>query len=190
MKKLVFLFLLIIISLISCDGRKNKGEALKLSVEKFKDTLEPIEITKYIPEVYSEIETDSILSNGFSIHLKTYANMNESVSKKYKVDTITHIDIHRDWISEVKIKKDNVLIFNEIIDKDFFIKHAKNIDKNLSESINTRIWIDEETSIEKDYINLFAGYTYPNNNESVIFKLKVDNQGHYLIEKLNSERTI
>ncbi len=189
MKKLALLFLLIIISL-SCDGRQDKAEALKLSVEKFKDTLKPMEITKYIPEVYSEIKTDSILSNGFSIHVKTYANMNESVSKKYKVDTITHIDIHRNWISEVKIKKDNTLIFNEIIDKEFFIKQAKNRAKNLSESINTRIWIDEETSVEKDYINLFAGYTYPNNNESIIFKIKVDSQGHYQIEKLNSGRII
>lgn len=184
MKKLLFFLLVTVISFISCDGRKTKVEILKESVTKFKDSLGTLEIVEYIPKEYTEAKTDTILSNGFSISIKTYTNMKKSVTIKHKIDTITYVEHHRDWISEVKIKKNKNLIFDKKIDKEFFLKNNIKISDYLSGAINTKVWIDEEASIEKDSISLLTVFLNPEDDDFLIYRIKIGNRGNYSLKKL------
>uniref|UniRef100_UPI0040488998 hypothetical protein n=1 Tax=Mariniflexile sp. TaxID=1979402 RepID=UPI0040488998 len=186
MNKLVVLLFILIVLFIGCDGRKTKSDLLKESVTKFKDSLGAIEIVEYIPEKYSEVKTDTILSNGFSISIKTYTNMKESVTSKHKIDSVTYVEHHRNWISEVKIKKSDQQIFNEKIDKDFFLKNNIQIDDDLPDAINTKVWIDEEASIEKDSISLLTVFLHLEDAHYLIYRIKIGTNGHYSLKQLEN----
>ena len=184
MNKLLFLVLITTITIFSCEGRKSKADALKESVTKFKDSLGTLEIVEFIPEKYAEVKTDSILSNGFSISIKTYTNMKNSVIVKHKIDTITYINHHRDWISEVKVKTKDILIFNENINTEFLLKNNININDYIANVINTRVWIDQKQPIEKDSISLLTVFLNPENDDFLIYRIKIGNDGKYSFKKL------
>jgi len=183
MRTLLFILLISVLSFSGCDGRKTKAESLKDAVTQFKDSLEIIE---YIPEKYAEMKTDTILSNGFSISIKTYTNMKKSVITKHTIDTITHVSHHRDWISEVKIKKNNQLIFNEKIDTEFFAKNKINIQDSLPNAMNTRVWIDDNATIEKDSISLLTVFLNPEDDNFTIYSIKIGNQGTFSLKRLEN----
>ena len=186
MNKLLFLVLISTIAIFSCDGRKSKADALKESVTIFKDSLGMLEITEYIPEKYAEVKTDTILSNGFSISIKTYTNMKKSVIIKHKIDTITYINHHRDWVSEVKVKKRDKVIFEEKIDTQFLLKNNITINDYLSKIINTRVWIDDKLSIEKDSISLLTVFLNPEDDDFIIYRIKIGNEGKYSLKKVEN----
>jgi hypothetical protein len=184
MNKLLLFICVLGITIFGCDGRKTKADSLKESVTKFKDSLSTLEIAEYIPEKYAEVKTDTILSNGFSISIKTYTNMKKSVIIKHKIDTVTYVNHHRDWISEVKIKRKNKLIFDEKIDAEFFLKNNIKISDYLYKVINTRVWINEEASTEKDSISLLTVFLNPEDDNFLIYSIKIGNEGIYSLKKL------
>ena len=184
MNKLLFLVLVTTITIFSCEGRKSKADALKESVTIFKDSLGTLEVIEYIPEKYAEVKTDSILGTGFSISIKTYTNMKKSVIVEHEMDTITYINYHRDWVSEVKIKKRDKLIFDENINTEFFLKNNIKISDYLSKVINTKVWIEEKSMIEKDSISLLTVFLNPEDDDFIIYKIKIGNEGKYTLKKL------
>ncbi|MFG6687850.1 hypothetical protein ACGK9U_14800 [Mariniflexile sp. HNIBRBA6329] len=185
MNKLICI-LLIVSAFISCNGGKTKSDSLKESVEKFKDTLGTLEIEEYIPKEYAEVTTDTLLSNGFSISIKTYTDMNRSVKFQYKVDaTLTQIDNFRDWISEVKIKKDDVLIFNKKLDANFFLEQDKTIKDSLHKAINNKVWVNEDL-LEKNYVYLVGGFIFPKSENVLYYDIKIDDKGNYSIKKMKN----
>lgn len=184
MNKLIYI-LLIIFAFISCNGGKTKNDTLKESVEKFKDTIGPLEIEEYIPKEYAEVKTDTLLSNGFSISIKTYTNMKRSVKFQYKVDkALTQIDNFRDWISEVKIKKNDVLIFDKKLDANFFLQEDKTIKDSLSKAINNKVWINEDFPLEKNHVYLVGGFIFPESENVLYYDIKIDSEGNYRIKKI------
>ncbi len=186
MNKILFLVLISTIAIFSCEGRKSKADALKESVTKFKDSLGTLEIIEYVPEKYAEVKTDTILSNGFSISIKTYTNMNKSVIIKHKLDTITYVNYHRDWISEVSVKRRDKLVFEEKIDVQFFLKNNIAINDYLSKVINTRVWIDDKQSIEKDSISLLTVFLNPEDDNFLIYRIEIGNDGKYSLKKIEN----
>lgn len=186
--KNLLLLAFIIISIVSCNGNKTKHDTLKESVEKFKDSLGTLEVESFIPETYAEVKTDTILSNGFSISIKTYTDMNRFVTFKYQVDeTLTHIDKFRDWISEVTIKKDNVLIFDKKLDANFFLAQDKSIKDSVSKAINNKVWMNEDFPLEKDYVYLVGGFIFPESEKVVYYDIKIDTKGNYSLKKIKLE---
>ena len=186
MNKLIYI-LLIVLAFTSCHGRKTKNDTLKESVEKFKDTIGALEIEEFIPKVYAEVKTDTLLSNGFSISIKTYTNMKRSVTVKYKVDkTLTQIDHFRDWISEVKIKKNNVLVFDKKLDAHFFLQADHTIKDSLDGAINNKVWINEDFSSEKNYVYLVGGFIFPKSENVLHYNIKIDDKGNYSIHKIEA----
>jgi len=183
--KQILIVLVIVSIFMSCDGRKSHNEALKNSIEKFRDSIELAEIAEYIPKEYSEIVTDTILNNGFKVSIKTYTDMKKSVAGTYQEDSTIFKNYYREWISEVMIQKDNKTIFNEIIDRDFFLKNKIKIDEQLANAIHTGIWIEDEKSLAGDSIYLITGYMNPDNDIALAFSIKIKNDGSYYLEKLN-----
>lgn len=190
MKHILIVLIVIASIFVSCDGRKSHSDALKYSIEKFKDSAGPIEIVEYIPQYYSEIIRDSILSNGFSVNIKTYSDMNKSVLNNHTKDTITYKKYYRDWISKITIKKANKIIFNEIIDTDFFLKNGLNLDKQIVNVISTGVWLDEEESTKTDFIYLMAEFLDVNDNSSLIYQIKIGKKGIYSFKKLDLKKEV
>lgn len=173
------------VALTNCDGRKTKSEALKESVEKFRDSIEPINIVEYIPKVYSEVKTDTILSNGFVVKIKNYTDMQNSVSHNYQVDSITtRTDIYRKWISEVSVEKDGKLIFNKIINDDFFLSEVDNNQKALTRAITSGVHFDQELYPDNASIKLYAELTYPDTEGGLVFIIRMDKSGKYTIKTM------
>ncbi len=187
MKKFVFIMLLLALCIFSCDGRKTKAESLKESVAKFKDSLGKLEITEYIPEKYVEVKTDTLLTNGFAISIKTYTNMKRVVTCKNQVDnTLTHINNYRDWVSEVTIKKNDKVIFDKVFDANFFLENDKTIGDSLHKAINNKVWIDDEFPLNKNYVNLVGGFIFPESKKTLYYDIKIDNEGKYSVQKIEN----
>jgi hypothetical protein len=179
-----FLFVLSIFIFLSCDGRKTKSESLKESITQFKDSIGLLEITKFTPEEYTEVKTDTILDNNFSISIRTYTDMEKSIITKYKIDTITFIEHHRNWISEVKVKIRDKQIFNRKLDKEFFLENSIDIDDYVPESINTGVWVDKDEYTKQNSISLLTVFLNPESDNYIIYRIKIGDQGNYIIEKL------
>ena len=187
MKKFVFIMLLLALYILSCDGRKTKAESLKESVAKFKDSLGKLEITEYLPEKHVEVKTDTILTNGFSISIKTYTNMKRVVTCKNQVDnTLTYINNYRDWVSEVTIKKNDKVIFDRVFDANFFLENDKTIADSLHKAINNKVWIDDDFPLNKNYVNLVGGFIFPESKKTLYYDIKIDNEGKYSVQKIEN----
>ena len=187
MKKFVLLMLLLVLSFLSCEGRKTKAESLKESVAKFKDSLGKLEITEYIPEKYVEVKTDSILTNGFSISIKTYTNMTRFITCKNQVDhTLTHVNNYRDWVSEVTIKKNDKVIFDKVFDANFFLENDKTIGDSLHKAINNKVWIDDDFPLDKNHVSLVGGFIFPESKKTLYYDIKIDNEGKYSVIKIEN----
>jgi hypothetical protein len=120
MKKISFISILLIICFISCDGRDRayKSNTDNLEESKLSDTF--FESIKYFPDAYSEIVTDTILSNGFLIKSKFFVDMNNNVLEEFKKDTIHYKHFYREFNVELSISNKENEIFSKLINKDFF----------------------------------------------------------------------
>jgi hypothetical protein len=86
----------------------------------------------------------------------------------------------------VKIKRKNQLLFNEKIDMAFFAKNNINILDSIPNAINTRVWLDDDAPIEKDSINLLTVFLNPEDDNFILYRIKIGNQGTYSLKKLET----
>ena len=61
------------------------------------------------------------------------------------------------------------VIFEEKIDTQFLLKNNITINDYLSKVINTRVWIDDKLSIEKDSISLLTVFLNPEDDDLCLF---------------------
>ncbi|WP_417875678.1 hypothetical protein [Winogradskyella sediminis] len=116
MKHLLAIVTLCIIALMSCEGRKTQQQALSESIEEFKKTVS-FEKRVYIPESYMEQEVDTLMSNGFRVKIKTYADMTNAVHFSKIKDTINYQTYYRNFKFDISVTKDKQEIYNESFDK-------------------------------------------------------------------------
>ncbi|WAC02845.1 hypothetical protein N7U66_04210 [Lacinutrix neustonica] len=131
MNKFILLILITLIGLLSCDGRDRvyKTNAEVLKAHQLLDLFS--ERVTYVPEKYTTVVTDTILSNGFRIKIKAYIDMENAVLKISHSDGLKDKKHFRNRKAEITVKKNNKLIFSKIIDNDFFLK----INPNLKDSL-------------------------------------------------------
>ena len=53
------------------------------------------------------------------------------------------------------------------------------INDYLSKVINTRVWIDDKLSIEKDSISLLTVFLNPEDDDFIIYRILIGNEGKY-----------
>lgn len=175
-------FLILIISLASCDGRdrvyKNNTDILKENklLDSFSESI------TYIPETYTEIVTDTILSNGFQIRMKTYSNMEHSVLNKFEENSIKHLVFYREFESEVIITKDSKEIFNEKVDKHFFEKTQNDLQLN---NAIVKLMVDESSSIYNNSIVLSVMIQKTDSKEVTFCDIIIDSEGNFELKKIN-----
>ena len=176
MKKLIFLLALIGVVSISCDGR-DRVYKTDFNVLKAKSISENI---TYIPEGYTEVVTDTMLSNGFRIKMKTYTDMEQSVLNEFKQDTINYKQYYREFVSEVTITKNSKEIFSHLIDKQFLYK-LKN-DLQLDHAI-VKLMFDQASSIETNSIVLSALIQKTDSKKVSFCDIIIDSEGNYKLEE-------
>ena len=184
MKYLSSILLLCILLASSCDGRDRANYTQKEKIEQSKLSKSFFEHIKYIPETYTEIETDTLLVNNFQIHLKVYSDMNTSILKEIKKDTIVHKTYYRHFKGNLVVSLDNNEIANISIDKLLFQdKTKKEFWKNATLG---NIAVNHEYSNDHEIL-LNVYYQVPESNQYKDFNIFIDSQGKFRIEELSAQ---
>ncbi len=181
--KLLFFILISIMTLASCDGRdrkyKTNAEVLKENklLESFTQEI------KFVPDTYTEIKTDTILSSGFQVEINYHSIESDFIVEtlKSKNDSITQIH-YKNFEAQLLVSKNNTLINKSLIHKKGFYEF-----ENASfwaSAIMQFIWIDYTKSNEK-MLYLNTSFCIPNTNECKDFALKINEQGILQIEEIN-----
>ncbi|RNC87169.1 MAG: hypothetical protein ED556_07030 [Winogradskyella sp.] len=186
MKNYIYLLLILIVGVTSCEGRKTKTKSLTESIEQFKEN-NTLEIITFHPEVYTETNNDTILSNGFKHKIKLFSNMNSSVSKSYFKDAITYKESYRNFDAEVKvIFKDNI-VFNQTVSKQFFINNnALSVDSSKYIRLEN-IWIDDNINlVDQTHIDFLYSQVIDEEDKDIHLKLIIDSSGKYTIQAVKT----
>ncbi|MFI1773638.1 hypothetical protein [Thalassobellus citreus] len=184
MRNLFVLIFVLTITLFNCNNRKTKSEALKESVTKFKDSISPIEIKKYFPEAYTEVETDTILNNGFHVKIKTFTDMKQNVLNAFTIDSINYKYYYRNYINKLEIFYNNKLIIDEYFNKSSFSKDE-----------DTLFWKNallggftlDDTNIDSDKVSIIAFYCPIESEDCKEYKITIDKEGNKTTEDITTE---
>lgn len=165
---------------LSCNG-KDKAILSPQESLKQKELLDSFsENIKYIPEDYAEVVTDTILSNGFRVHIKTFTDMEKSIINTFKTNKILIKHYYREIVSEVVVYKNDKQIFNKKIDNLFLSAHG-------TQFLNNEILVDELKSITTNKLHLIASQCIPQSNNCPSFNIIIDQKGNYEIKKIEND---
>ncbi len=178
------LLLVFFIGLTSCNN-KSKNDYLKESISQYQDSTKSIEVIKYIPREYSEIKTDTILSNGFIVKVITFSNMNTPLIKNSKLNFVNYKNYFRPIECDVIVFKNNKRIFKEYINVEFVSKHLAKTE-DLEDYINNSISIDQEASLLSNKLVLTASLYKPESTNCISYQIIIDESGNYTTEKIET----
>lgn len=177
MKLLSFLLIIVTITTFSaCDGRDRMHMSAQevLQENQLLDSFS--ENITYIPETYSEVVTDTLLSNGFRIKIKTYTDMQNGIIDSVMVkDAITTKTIKREFLSEVTVFKDNKEIFVKTINKTLFSDIDDYHEAILKDMTLANVWVNQFPIADQDVAQIEIDYyrnpnTYKQNPETTNMK--------------------
>jgi len=182
MKKYIPLILLIfIVVLTSCDGRDKASRTSQQDLIDNKVLDSFSEVIKYLPEEYTEVSTDTILSNGFQVKIKTLSDMQNSVLNEVIIDSIKYKHYYRNYFGELKIYHDKSLILSQKIDKATFAETAK--DFHWEDALMGQISLDQEnTTTNEVFLDVF--YCLVESEICKDFKLIIDQSGTLKIKEI------
>jgi hypothetical protein len=183
MRKLSIL-ILIVIAFVSCDGRdraykSNKDVLMEANLlESFTEAL------KFMPEQPTKIETDTILSNGFSVKINYQSMENDFVIKtiKSKNDTITKWH-YKNFEAAFLVSKNEVELTQGTINKNLF-KAFEN-PEFWNEAIMQYVWIDYEASTDHS-IQIKTSFHIPNTKTYKDFIVVVFDNGSISTKQVNN----
>ena len=176
--------LIIVISFTNCEGRKTKSQALSESIQKFNKTVN-FETNTFIPETYLEQEIDTLMSNGYRVKIKTYADMSNAVQFSKIKDTINQQTHYRNFKFDILVEKEGQLIYKESFDKhkanqlfgyrDDYVPDSPLYDFDKLGVLQS-IQVDDEPSL-KNTVLIDVIYAIPESNRSAIHTLFVNDNG-------------
>ncbi|MGJ5640890.1 hypothetical protein [Formosa sp. S-31] len=183
-KILPLFFLAFILLCFNCDGRdsikKNHTQVLEENnlIQEFSEQV------TYIPETNLETVTDTLLSSGYKIHIKTYFNMDSSVLKTRHQDSLNLKSYYRNGLADVIISTDDNVLFSKTITKTFIRENLSKPIEGLKSFILKSIWIDENTALNGTVIAIQMEYCIPETQDCLTFKLSVKTSGEYQLKQL------
>ena len=182
MNKLLVFISAILLAFISCDGRHRAYQSNQDILKEHKLYKSFSENVKYLPETYSEIITDTILSNGFNVKIKTYTDMEHSYLSEFTKDTIQYKNYYRDIKTSVNISKGNQVITSKLITKDLFIDYDNSYSKSLKNEIIQEVWLNQYASIKNNSVILNVLFHKPNSKDYIYYTLTFMDNGEYSIK--------
>ena len=173
--------MLLLLLSFGCDGRdrvhKSNEEVLieNKQLDSFSENI------KYFPEAYSEVETDTILGNGFEVKTKVFTNMSNNVLIETKKDSVINKHLYRERVAELQIIYQGKMIFSKLIDKEYFHNNPSSKYKPLKYTILRDVFIEDKHFSDKT-VTLNFLYYYPNdNNHWINMRISFANDGTFKI---------
>lgn len=183
--KLFSIILLVFITVFtSCDGKERAHYRHEENLQQSKLSESFFEQETYFPEHYSEVLTDTISSSGYHIKLKVYSDMNTSVLKEFKKDTINYKNHFRNFKGILIVNFNGKEVLNQTLDKSLFTN--KENDAFWQEAILGNVTLDYEDSNNNEVL-LNAFYRIPETKKYKDFKIIVNSQGYMKIEELTAQ---
>jgi len=179
MKKSFLLIVLITIAFYSCDRRGSAREHLQNSISEFNDKQTNLDLVAYYPETYTEIQTDSIISNTFKVSIKNYTKMDSQilVSSK-KENNNTKLEYHRVFESEIRVAIASKTVFNTTINVDDFKDPSHT--EFWNHATLEHVWVNQESSNSQE-LHLNVSIINPKNKAFKLYELAINTEGrHYL----------
>ncbi len=188
MKNIVLALILVCVAFMSCDGRKSKSVSLKESIEEFKQKQLLIETINYYPKEYTEIVTDTILSDKVKIHIKNYSLSNDGIPMLANAkDGTTKEKQHRVFMSEIIIStaSSSKEIFSTKISAEQFKSLYSDVFWN--NATLQHVWVNQGLSTLGD-IKLDMSFINPKDNSYKLYRMSIDGTGKQHIDFIE-ERT-
>lgn len=176
MKYILLVLFIGVVAFSSCDGRQTKQEALKQSVTKFKNSIKTTQIIEYFPSEYAEVQTDTMLSNGYRVKIKNFTSMTASVLEKATSKNSNYKHYFRQIESEIIVYKNDKLIFSALMDEDFFSRYISN-NITFDAYLNSGITINELKSLEENKLVLESSFRKPKSTISSSYLIIIDEKG-------------
>ncbi|WP_456441574.1 hypothetical protein [Psychroserpens sp.] len=175
MKKSILLIFLISVALIGCDRRESTRENLQKSISEFNEKYTDLNIVTYYPEAYTEVQTDSLISNTFKVSIKNYSKMDSQILVSSETDKKkTKVNYHRVFESEINIVLASKNIFSTTINaEDFKDSSPSEFWKNATLE---HVWVNQETSNTKE-VNLGISIINPKSKAFKLYELVVSAEG-------------
>ena len=184
MKKSILLILLLALAFISCDRRGSARENLENSISEFSKKHTSLDVVTYYPEAYTEVQTDSLISNTFKVSIKNYTKMDSQILLSSETDEHkTKTNYHRVFESEINITLASKNILNTTITAEDFKNSSQS--EFWNSATLEHVWVNQETSNTKE-LNLGISIINPNSKAYKLYELVVDIEGKqnlYLIEE-------
>lgn len=176
------LLLLVIMTLVACDGRHRK---YKTNVEVLREhnMLDAfLEKAKFIPEQYTEITTDTILSNGINIKIQYHSVADKYILGVSQPSHDTTKIYYQNFEAQLKVSKDNTIILNKTIDKSYFFKQEDASFWNAA--VMQFVWIDYSATT-KNSVQLNTAFCIPDTDICKDFTLTIHENGTIKIREIN-----
>ncbi|MEZ4857167.1 MAG: hypothetical protein R2812_11915 [Gelidibacter sp.] len=185
MKKILLLLFITSIIFMNCDGRKSHRESLQQAISEFNQKQRPHEIVTFYPKEYTEIVTDTLISNRFEVNIKNYSLMDQAITLKGLKNQTSEKAFQRVFVSEVVVNSNSKAIFKAHINAEQFPLNTHS--EFWNNATLEHVWVNQETST-KERVNLEISFLNPLDNTYKIYQMDVDSQGQHHIHLL--EETI
>ncbi|WP_217639604.1 DUF4738 domain-containing protein [Algibacter pectinivorans] len=181
-KKLLLLILPVIVVLFSCDGRDRIYKP-NVQVLKKHNLLESFtKQTKFVPEQKIQIETDTILSNGFEIKIQYHSVENNELSKTI-VNTKTKSPTrYKNFEANLHVLKNGLTLNKSVINKELFSNSENST--FLNQAIMQFVWIDYQASTPSQLI-LNTSFNIPGTDSYRDFVILIDELGRLKLKEIN-----
>ena len=187
----LFVFVIVLATLFaSCDGRYRSYQSNQNNLKQHNLYKSFSENVVYLPENYSEITSDTLLSNGFYVKIKTFTDMDNSFLNVLKKDAITYKNHYRNLMAIINIYKDNKNIVTTWVTKDSLLNYDVSYNMFLKDKILQGVWLNQYDSTVSNAAVMDIAFCNPSKKETVCFKLVVSTNGNYFIEKKPKSKTV
>jgi hypothetical protein len=179
-----FTFLIVFVSIgiasVSCDGRKNKKDLFQKAISEFNQKESNLEVFTLYPVEYTEVVTDTIISNKISIHIKNFSLAEETV---LLTKTENHTNYHRVFESEINIKTDYKNILNTTIRAEDFTNPGELFWNNATLE---QVWVNQDLSTIEE-INLDMSFINPLDKSYKLYRMSVNLDGQQQIHLIEEQ---
>jgi hypothetical protein len=170
------------VGFLSCDRRKSPSESLKYSIKEFNEEHSGVAIIKYYPNEYTEVVTDTLISNKVKIHIRNYSLLDKSILMTVDKKKEKH---HRVFESNVVVSTPTKEILKTHISAEVF--KSKYSEDFWNHATLQHVWVNEELSSPED-IKLDMTFINPSEDSYKLFRMSIYRNGKQKVE-LIEERT-
>jgi hypothetical protein len=177
MKKIVlFIPLILLVILTSCDRRKSKIDCINDAVSNFNKKEKLIDLKYYYPESYTEIKTDSIIYKTFKVSVKNYTLMDHQILIHQSIKNLNKTSqFHRVFASDIVVAVANKIIYSKHISVEKF-RDFESTDFWNNATLE-HVWVNQEQS-DTERLSLGISIVNPKNNAFKLYEILIDRSGN------------